>query len=338
MDLVTGASGLAGFHVLLELQKRGQSVRALIRRNEDAGKIWSRLESEGIFSPKVEFFTSNLLDPDGMFEACSDIKNIYHCAGLVSFSKSDRDQLIEANCRGTANLVNQALENKCRKLIHVSSVAALGVPKSAADVNETFIFENKSGVSAYSLSKHLAEREVWRGIEEGLNAVIVNPSIIIGKGDWSRSSMRLFERASKGMTFFSPGANGFVDARDLAALMITLAESNIHSELFVINGVNISYKDFFELLSRELGFSPPRQEASRWIAEIMWRIEHLLFLISGRKPLLTRETVDSAFRKKSYDSKKIQEIAGFTFTPLQDTLRWIAGDQGKNASGDGLSR
>lgn len=324
MDLVTGATGLAGFQLLNELLRRGKHIRALIRHEADQEKIFEKLRKEQTVASKLEFFISDILDPCGIFEATLGIEHIYHCAGLVSFNKADRKKLTETNTRGTANLVNQALENRCKKLVHVSSVSALGVPKSPADVNETFIFENTSEVSAYGLSKHLAEREVWRGIEEGLNAVIVNPSVLLGRGDWSRSSMRLFEHVEKGMTFYPPGSGGFVDTRDLVHLMIFLAESDIHSELFVINGTNITYKELFGMIAGEIKKPAPKREAKRWIAGIMWRAEHLLYLFTGRKPLLTRETVESAFRTRSYDSKKIQDIANFRFRPIEETIRWIA--------------
>lgn len=324
MDLVTGATGLAGFHVLMELQRRGRGVRALVRKKSDEDKIISGLRKEGIEGKDLTFFESDILDPTGIFEACEGINHIYHCAGLVSFRKSDRQALMDVNCRGTANLVNQALDNRCKKLIHISSVAALGVPKFAASVDETFIFENTTGVSSYGLSKHLAEREVWRGVEEGLPAVIVNPSIILGRGDWGKSSMQLFERVRNGMTFYSPGSGGFVDARDLSRIMLFLAESDIQSELFVINGSNISYKALFELISQALGVRAPYREANRLIANFMWRMEHVLYLFSGRKPLLTRETVESAFRTRSYDSKKIMEVSNFQFTSLEETINWIA--------------
>jgi dihydroflavonol-4-reductase len=323
MDLVTGSTGLAGFHVLHELVRQGNQVRAIIRKKSDGEKITERLIGLGIKDNYPEFHESDILDPSGIFEACEGIRNIYHCAGLVSFNRNDRDELIKVNSRGTANLVNQAILCNCNKFIHVSSVAALGVPKSASDVNETFHFENKAGVSFYALSKHLAEREIWRGIEEGLNAVIVSPSIILGSGNWKRSSMRIFDRAAHGMIFYSPGSGGFIDARDLASLMIILAESKIKSELFIVNGANISFHDLFNLICNELGVKAPKKRAPRWVAEIMWRMEKIIYTFTNRQPLLTRETVESAFKNKSYDSGKITEATKFKFTRIEETIKWI---------------
>jgi nucleoside-diphosphate-sugar epimerase len=313
------------------LMERGQPVRALIRKAEDESILRERLRRDGYSKAQPEFFISDILDPEGLYEACDGIRHVYHCAGLVSFRKKDRDLLMNVNTKGTANLVNQAIAQNIHKFIHVSSVAALGVPKSPADVNETFVFENTTGVSAYALSKHLAEREIWRGIEEGLNAVIVNPSIILGRADWAKSSMKLFQRVSEGMTYYSPGSTGFVDVRDLVKTMIFLAESEYHSDLFVINGVNISYKDLFDKISREIGVKGPKKLAPRWIAEIMWRLEYLTYLITGREALLTKETVETAFRKRSYDSRKISDISGITFRSIEETIQWVV--EGKRASG-----
>lgn len=325
VNLVTGATGLVGAHTCLQLLEKGQQVVGLSRNDkgrENTRKIFSCYGKEDFFG-KISWKEADLLDTEQLFEAFEGAHTVYHCAALVSFRKGEEKDLLLVNREGTANVVNVCLEKKVHKLCYVSSVAALGRDQ-AKPTDETFVFDFSSEKTAYGRSKFEGEMEVWRGIEEGLNAVIVNPSIILGPGNWNSGSPQLFSKAYEGMLFCSPGSTGFVDVRDVVKIMIQLTESNINAERFLVNGFHLSYVDFFQMVCKALGSRAPRLIAPRIAGELMWRWESLLWKLSGRTPLLTRETVNTAYRNQEYDNKKILGMLDYSFIPSEESIRFIA--------------
>jgi dihydroflavonol-4-reductase len=325
LNLVTGATGLLGAHTCLRLLEKGIKVLALFRNEagkEFTRKIFSFYGKEMRFK-ELEWRQADLLDTEQLFTAFDAVNTVYHCAALVSFRTGEEKNLIFVNKEGTANVVNLCLERKVEKLCYVSSVAALGRGLEKP-TDETFVFDFSSEKTAYGRSKFEGEMEVWRGIEEGLNAVIVNPSIILGPGNWSNGSPQLFKKAYEGMLFSSPGSTGFVDVRDVVEIMIQLTESNTSAERFLVNGFHLSYTDFFQMVCKALGSRPPSIIAPRIAGELMWRWESLLWKLSGRTPLLTRETVNTAFKNQVYDNKKILHLLDYKFIPSQESITFIA--------------
>lgn len=325
LNLVTGATGLLGAHTCLHLLEKGRKVVGLFRTEagkEKTRKIFGYYGKTDLFK-EIIWREADLLDTEQLYEALDGISYVYHCAALVSFQAGKEQNLVIVNREGTANVVNLCLEKKVTKLCYVSSVAALGRGKEIP-TDETFVFDFSSEKTAYGRSKFEGEMEVWRGIEEGLNAVIVNPSIILGPGNWDEGSPQLFKKAKKGMLFCSPGSTGFVDVRDVSSIMVSLTEGNTSGERFIVNGFNISYLHFFEMVCSALGSRPPGIMAPRFAGELMWRWESLLWKLSGRTPLLTRETVNTAFRNQEYDNKKILGLLQFKFIPSEETIAFIA--------------
>ncbi|MCU0370166.1 MAG: NAD-dependent epimerase/dehydratase family protein, partial [Bacteroidales bacterium] len=235
MIFITGATGLVGSHLTFELVRSGQPVRALKRPSSDMGMLEKvfRLYSdnpENLLST-IEWVEGDILDIFSLEEAMEGADTAYHCAALVSFLPKDRKKLIKINTEGTANVVNAALEKKLRKLCHVSSIAALGRPENLTDViDEDLVWKTSRNNSVYAVSKYGAEREVWRGTAEGLDAVIVNPSIILGVAGNSQGSSRLFNTVWQGLKVYPPGKNGFVDVRDVARAMILLMNGDFRNE------------------------------------------------------------------------------------------------------------
>lgn len=314
--LVTGATGFIGAYVTRDLVRAGYRVKALRRKPGYPSFI-----GQEIFD-KVEWIDCDVLDIVGLEEAMTNTNAVIHSAAKVSFWKKERDELLKVNIEGTANIVNAAIQNNIQRFIHVSSVAAIGRKKDGTIVNEDIKWADSKLNTTYATSKHRSEMEVWRGIAEGLNAVIVNPSTVLGYGDWNSSSSAIFKNVYENFPWYSNGVNGFVDVEDVSAAIVSLLSLDIHSERFILNGDNWSYKKLFDTIAGEMGKRKPRKEATPFLAGIAWRIEKLKSIITGNKPLLTKETAKIARSNTRFDNNKIRAaLPGFEFTPLEETIR-----------------
>jgi len=308
---VTGGAGLVGKELLQQLLNKGYHVRALYHH--------SPIEAD---HPNLEKVQGDILDVVLLEEALAGITHVFHCAALVSYAPSDRYRLLRLNTIGTANLVNACIDEGVKKLVHVSSVAAIGRNRNGM-VNEAMAWSEKANNSYYGKSKYLAEMEVWRGIGEGLDAVIVNPSLILGGDDWSSGSSAIFKSAYDEFPWYSMGMSGFVDVRDVARAMILLMESNITAQRFILSGENLRFKKVFTDIAHCFGKKPPHKKVTSFLAEIVWRIEALKGLFTGKKPLLTKETARTALTSIEFDHSKIlNALPGFRFTPISETIEY----------------
>ena len=322
MVLVTGGTGLVGSHLLFSLVKKGEKVRALKRNSSDiknVGKVFSyySIDHQQLAS-QIEWVDGDILDVCSLTEAMENVAVVYHCAAIISFDPKDNELMMKTNVTGTANIVNAALEKKVKKLCYVSSVAALGEVRT--EINETVFWKSSPKNSNYSISKYAAEREVWRGIEEGLNAVIVNPSVIIGGGDWDKSSSRMIRRAYKKISFYAEGVTGFVDVHDLTAIMIQLTEGNINKERFIVSSENLSYKDFFSVANACFGNKPPTIKVGKLLYEMAWRTANIKSYVTGKQTSITKEIARTACQKNYYSNKKIKDTLGFEFIPVKKSI------------------
>ncbi|HYV93749.1 MAG TPA: NAD-dependent epimerase/dehydratase family protein [Chitinophagales bacterium] len=315
--LVTGGTGFLGMQLLRELVKRGEKVRAIKRSGST-----SFLEEE--FTRQIEWVEGDVLHIPALEEAMSDCEKVYHCAAVVSFLPKDHERIMKVNVEGTANVVNVALEKKIKKLVHVSSVAAIGSSRNDEVVNETTEWEDGKRNSNYAISKFLGEREVWRGIAEGLNAVIVNPSLIIGAGNWNEGPPQFFKKVWEGMPYYTNGGAGVVAINDVVTLMVQLMESEIHGERFIINAEHFTFKDFFSVIADQLKKRRPFINIKPWMMKLLWREEMLKYKLTGISPLVTRETSRIASRWSRFDNSKIISATGFQFTPVKKYLEETA--------------
>jgi nucleoside-diphosphate-sugar epimerase len=264
----------------------------------------------------------DVLDIISLTEYTKGAAAVIHSAGMVSFNPGDRELLLKVNVEGTSNVVNPALENNVPRFVHVSSVAALGRTRSSSIVNESKKWSDSDLNTNYGLSKYRAELEVWRGIAEGLNGVIINPSTILGYGDWHSSSTAIFKNAYNEFNWYTNGMNGFVDVEDVARAIVLLMESNIHGERFIVSGENWPFRKLFNSIAQQFGKKQPSREANRFLSSVAWRLEKLKSLITGKAPLLTRETAKIALSKTSFDnSKLLNALPGFQYTPLEESVR-----------------
>jgi nucleoside-diphosphate-sugar epimerase len=327
MVFVTGGTGLVGARLIVDLIERGEEVMALIR----PGTTTPKFEQMGGFythqiqqiSKKVQWVEGDLLDMEGLLSIMPQKAKVYHCAALVSFNPSDEKTLIETNMVGTANLVNTCLEKNVVKLCHVSSIGALGGKIIGQPIDENTPW-SASGKSAYSISKYYSELEIWRGMAEGLPAVIVNPAVILGPGLWNHGSAQFFKRAYKGQLFYTLGSTSYVDVRDVTRAMILLMESPIESERFVLASQTLNYKELFVQMAEALNSKSPKYYASKQVTWATWQILWLWEKISGKASSFTKNNHRSAHVKDNYSGKKIMEFFDFEYKPVAETIQFVA--------------
>lgn len=311
MILVTGGAGLLGAELITQLLSLGKKVRA----------IYHTTPLHQFNDQQIEKFECDILDVIGLEEAMAGIEQVYHCAAVISFNASKRNKMFKINIEGTANVVNAALEAGIKKMVHVSSVAALGRIRENEPVNENMNWTEETSNSKYGQSKYLGELEVWRGIGEGLDAVIVNPVVILGNGNWNEGSLKMFRSVYNEFPWYTDGVTGFVDVRDLAGAMILLMESNYSAQRFIISAENRSFGDVFTLIAKAFNKKPPHKKVTPFIAKTVWRIEALKKLFTGREPLVTKETAGTAMAKVYFNNSKLKtSLPGFAYRPLEETI------------------
>lgn len=314
MILVTGATGLVGSHLLQALLNKGEKVRALYR------SVIPQIPG----SEKIDWVKGDILDVLSLEEAMQGVQQVYHCAAIVSFHPSQRKHLHHVNIEGTANVVNASLDAGISKMVFMSSVAALGRIREDVMIDETMNWTPETSNSEYGKSKYMAEMEVWRGIGEGLNAVIVNPVIILGAGDWSSGSTAIFKSAYDEFPWYTEGMSGFVDVQDVVKAMITLMESGMSAERFIISGDNLPYRSVFTMIANAFGKKPPHKKVTVWMAAIVWRLEAIKSKFTGKSPLLTKETAKTARAKVRFNNQKLlHAIPAFQYTSMEESIKRI---------------
>ncbi|MEL7220231.1 MAG: NAD-dependent epimerase/dehydratase family protein [Bacteroidota bacterium] len=317
--LITGATGLVGSHLCqllisqgytnLYATRRSQSDLSLIDAKTEKQLQWRNMELDDYFSVEA---------------ALEGINTVIHCAALVSFQPADRHQLLQLNRVGTRHVANAALHQRVKRLVYMSSVAALGRNTNGAPIRETSKWEDGADITNYARSKFLSELEVWRAQSEGLSVAVLYPSIILGVGNWQRGSAKMVSFANSAPTYYPAGQTGIVDVRDVAKAVELTLERNINGDRFLLNGSNISYQDLLTRLCKALGKTPPQKLLSRRFAFILTFLDKWSALLRGRRPLLSKESVRNAYHHFNYDNQKSVTVLGLEYTPLDDTVKWIA--------------
>ncbi len=326
MIFVTGGTGLLGSHLLVELTRQEEKNIRAIYRNENKrnqvkalfqfyfGEEWEQ------FYSKIQWRKGDILDVFFLEEVIEPDCEVYHCAALVSFDRRDYTKLIKINREGTANIVNVCLSKRVKKLCHVSSTAAIG-GENGEKVTEERKWKITPTTTGYAISKHMAEKEVWRGIEEGLNAVIVNPCVILGAGNWNDSSLTIFSTVQKGTRFYPPGGNATVDARDVASIMYQLMKTDISAERFLLIGNNQKFKTLIDTIAEELNKPKPTIQVQKWMVFMIKPVlDFICFVLRKRNPM-TRETINSLFTTISYCNDKIKNTLNYSFIPLKESVK-----------------
>lgn len=323
MNLVTGATGLLGSHVLIELVRNGQRCRASFRSKSKVREVqllfdyYFQTKSHEMWS-LIDWVEADLTDVVDLEQLVQGAEIVYHCAALVSFFKADFEQCLKQNRYVTAGLIDFSLKHNVKHFCHVSSTAAIG--GAGKLVNEATKWQVGGKHSGYGISKLLAEREVWRGIEEGLNAVIVNPCVILGPAVKGSPSLQMLETAKNGLLFYTSGSNAVVDARDVAQAMNQLVEKGVVNQRFLVVGPQQSFKELFSQFAWQLGNKPPRVAVSKKLTYLFAIVHELWCHVSGKRSGLSIETARSSYQNVAYDINKIKAELSFEYTPLDQII------------------
>jgi len=323
---------LVGAHLLYKLTLAGKKVKALKRKTSNLQQVLKTFSCYSETPQKlfnlIEWVDGDILDYFALEKILEGVTEIYHCAAIVSFDSKERQKMISNNVEGTANLVNAALENKVKKICHVSSVSALGRLDNQQLITEETNWVPSKKISGYSESKFFSEVEIWRGIEEGLDAVIVNPSIIFGPANWETGSAKMFKTVWDGMKFYTKGITGFVDVKDVVrAMMLLMDETNFElakNQRYLLNAENLSYQNVFYQIADAIEKPRPKIYASDFMMDFAWRVLRIVSLITRKPPLISRETAASSRAVNNFDGSKIVKQFNFEYRPISETIQQTA--------------
>jgi nucleoside-diphosphate-sugar epimerase len=304
-----------GSYLLRNLVQAGKKVRALYRSSYPSNLSTQEIE-------QIEWVKGDVLDIDLLFRTMEGMEQVYHAAALVSFNPARKKELFHINIEGTANVVNAAIDTQVKKLVHVSSVSAMGRIRSGMAIDESMFWTRETSNSNYGQSKYLSELEVWRGIGEGLKGVIINPSLILGAGNWDNGSSKMFKSAYNEFPWYTEGTGGFVDVRDVVKAMTQLMDSDISGERFILNAENRKYRDVFALMSTEFGKRPPYKKVNPFLASMVWRVEWIKSLMNKKEPLLTKETARTGQVRVEFNNTKLKKfLPSFQYIPIDQSIR-----------------
>ncbi|SDE56259.1 Nucleoside-diphosphate-sugar epimerase [Mucilaginibacter pineti] len=313
MILITGATGFLGAELAKLLVNSGESIRCTKRNTSAIPAILAPLNG------KIEWVDADIMDMFALENALQGVTQVYHCAAWVSLKEADKKQMIRTNVTGTANLVDLCVEKSIR-LVHVSSIAAIGIAKPGELTNEEHHLEESTENDGYAISKLESEMEVWRGIAEGLDAVVVNPSLIIGPSAGKAGSGALFETVRKGLKFYTIGSAGFVDVEDVAKSMIALMNSPLTAERYIISAENYTYKAITTEIAQGFGINPPTKLAKPWMMEVAWRGAAVAAALTGGDPAIDKISAQAASITRNFDNSKIKKAIGIEFKPVSETI------------------
>ena len=327
MVLVTGATGILGRVIVLELLKRGKIVRAAKRRSSNLEEVRHSFqfyaENPDDFFNKIEWMNVDFEDIHSLQTAMIGIDEVYHCAATVSFHPADQRKMYHTNIEGTKNLLFACEGSGVKKFCFVSSIAVLDGVNEKDETDENSDYNQKLDHSAYAVSKHFSEMEVWRAAAEGLNTVIVNPGIIIGSGNWTQSSGLIFENLARSYTF--SGGASYVDVRDVAKVSIELMDKNIFNERFILISENKRYFEVGSYVRQKLGLSAPKIIPSALLT--VGRVLNFLFgWLFSHLRMVDKVNTESVTSFSTVSNNKIVNTLGFNFIPVNDSIDFHLGN------------
>lgn len=328
MILVTGGTGLVGAHVLYHLSLENDTILAIYRSKEkleQVQRIFSYYTSEvATLFAKIEWVQADLTDVPSLLPCFKNVTQVYHIAALVSFDPKDYRKMRQVNIDGTANIVNLCIDHKVKKLCFVSSIAAVGDAINGNVITEENEWIESGDNYGYAITKYGAEMEVWRASQEGVPVVIVNPGVILGGGFWKEGSGKLFDQVANGFRFYTEGVTGFVGVEDVAKSMLLLMRSSIQNERFILVAENRSFKEVLCTIADALQVKRPSQKIGKLLTEIFWRVDWVLTKLTGKTPLLTKNSARSSHHKSYYSAAKIEAELPFQFTKIDEVIQTVA--------------
>ncbi|UJH90527.1 SDR family oxidoreductase [Antarcticibacterium sp. 1MA-6-2] len=338
MILVTGGTGLVGSHILLEILKTEETVKAIYRESSNVDhvkKVFSYYmpeeDAQKYFS-RIDWLIADLNDIPSLEKAFVGVKKVYHCAALVSFDSSLASKLRKVNIEGTANIANLCIAHNIEKLCYISSIATMDANVGDDFISENFTWHPEKDHTEYAISKHGAEIEVWRAAQEGVPVIILNPGIIIGPGFWNKGSGEIFNRVHKGLKYHFPKITGFVGVRDVSRAAIQLMLSPVKNEQYILVAENLGFKEILDKVAIELGKPKPASELKPWMITTGWLYQSFLSIFGGKK-LLNKSDSRSLFENAFYKNDKIVRELDFHFTPIKEVIEETANFYKRNNSG-----
>jgi len=331
MILVTGATGLIGSHLALHLLESGRKIRAIYRDKngiERTRSLFKLYEKEPLFD-WIEWLEADITDVPSLERVFAGVDCVYHCAAFISFDPKDEEQLRKTNIEGTANIVNFCLANSVKKLCYVSSIATLGDLKEHENIIvEETEWNPEKPHSDYAISKYGAEMEIWRGLQEGLEVVVVNPGVVLGPSPdtagWKHGSCEIFDKVANGLPFYTKGSTGFVGVNDVVKIMKFLMESAVSGERFIVISENMTFERTLKKIAFSLKVKPPRIYAKRWMTGISWRFDWVLSVVFQSKRTLSKSMAHALHSTHLISSQKIKTLMGFSFASIDNVIEEVA--------------
>lgn len=328
MILVTGGTGMVGAHLLYQLARKGESVRAIYRTEkslEKTKKIFGYFTDnvDSLFF-KIDWVKADITDVPSLEEVFPLVEKVYHVAAFVSFDEKYAKVMREVNIEGTANIVNLSIAFGVKKMCYVSSIAAIAKSVNKPLVDEEDDFNLETNNYSYAITKYGAEMEVWRAAQEGLNVLIVNPGVILGPGLWKENSGVLFTMIYNGNPIYTDGVSGFVGVDDVVSVLIKGMESDIVNERFIVTAENVNFKDVLFAIADSLGKRRPKIKLTSFMAEIGWRLSYVKSILTGGINTFAKHTAKSANNKSYYNSDKVQELLDFKFQKIDTVIKTIS--------------
>jgi dihydroflavonol-4-reductase len=327
MILVTGGTGLVGAHLLVQLTKREDKIRAILRKSSNLNSVQQvfsyYFDDISPYFSKIEWVEADITDINSLEPVFENVNYVYHVAAMISFHPKRYKDMRKINIEGTANIVNFSIASGVRKICYVSSVATVGRSIENQTIDESSEWNIESSNYGYAITKYGAEMEVWRGTQEGLDAVIVNPGFILGEGFWNSGSSKIFSKVHSGIKYYTEGVTGYVDVQDVVKSMIMLMDGSIKNERFILVSENLSYRAVFSEIAKSFGKKEPNIKISKFLSEISWRVVAVLSGLKGNEPLLTKHTSKSIHRVSEFSNAKIKSSIGLVFNPISSVIERV---------------
>lgn len=324
MILVTGGTGLVGAHLLVQLSQNHDQIRAIHRKNSNlktVEKVFSYyFDDIQPFYSKIEWVEADITDIPSLETVFNGITHVYHSAAMISFHPNKYREMRKVNIEGTANIVNFSIATGVKKICYVSSIAAVGKPINNQTIDESTEWTVETSNYGYAITKYGGEMEVWRGSQEGLDVVIVNPGIILGEGFWNTGSGQLFSKVKKGMLFYTEGITGYVDVKDVVKSMVALMEGSVKNERYILVSENKSFKSVFSEIATSFGVKAPSVKVTKLMSEIGWRVATIFSKLTGKEPILTKHSANSIHNKYNISNIKIKNEIAIQFKPINETI------------------
>ncbi len=312
--LVTGGTGVLGAYVVRHLLDVGYTNIEVFTRSSKVTDL-DFAEDE-----RVKFTSGDITELFPLWDCIKEADYVIHAAAIVSFDTREFKKMHTVNVEGTANVMNLSSTLDVKKVIHVSSIAALGRSEKSDMISESSTWVNSKYNSYYGITKYLSEQEVWRSFHEGLSMAIINPSLILGDGDWNQSSLQIFKKAYNGLPYYPTGGTGIVDVKDVSRFIVQLMESPIKGERYILSAGNISYKDIFEKMALGMNRKAPSKPAPKWMLSVLWRVEKIRCLLTRQSPIVTKESLRSTAHQSNYDNSKSMAFSDFRYRSPDDTI------------------